>query len=303
MNALTELETSLYLSWLLAKAHQAVGKPSLKWNPRSYDDLLAAGQKLLQYIDQDLFPVHQIYNEDADGVWDALTAIPIRPLGYDMFDDGESFMECAPETMWRLCLTLVYLFEMDSGDVWAYYAYAELRNTWQIEKPAPPWAIADWIETHGDEIETKIEHGLGLVYFLRYVTNSTGHQFLDYTASMMGESGTRLEWNAQTITDLTNQWKPAAVYEKTIDAFLAWSRKERNWELARAVVRQASQAVIAAQDDKNRWNLQQLEMAYNRLEGRTDDVDEREVAVALGDWERVLDIAGDGSEEWEDEEE
>lgn len=297
---LTELESSLYLSWLLAKAHQ-VATPNLKlvWNPCRLDDdvgVVAAAQKMMQYIDQNLFPVWEIINEDADAVWDVLQNIPIAVKGYDIFDDNESFMECSEGSMWRMGLILVYLYEVSHDDIWAYYAYAELRNEWHVEQPIPPWAVADWLEANGNHPEVrKIENSLGLIYFLRYLCNSTGHQFLDYTPQMMGESNTQIPWTEEWIRDLTNQWREAQVIDKAIEAFLAWADEDASHMVqVGKVVGLAGAAVMATQDDKERWRLEKLEVAYAFLGGRSgDEVTRPDIAEVLENWEDLLSDEGD----------
>lgn len=291
---LTELESSLYLSWLLAKAHQ-VATPNLPlaWNPRRQDDedtgLIAAAQKMLHHIDENMFPVHEIYNEDADAVWEVLQNIPIYVKGYDIFDDSESFMECSEGTVWRLCLILVYLYEHSRENVAAYEGYAELRNDWGITHPAPPWAIADWLEANGNHPEVRgIAHSLGLIYFLRYLCNSTGHQFLDYTHQMLGESYTQIPWTAECIKDLTEQWREAKVYDKAIEAFLEWS-SSHDTKIVGKVIGIAGKAVMEAQEDTDRWKLEKLEIAYNYLGRRSgDEVSRADIAKVLENWEDLF---------------
>lgn len=301
---LTTLESSLYLSWLLAKAHRAATPHlPLSWNPRRQDGksgLLEAAQKMLLHINKHMFPVYEIFCEDADSICDALHSVPVSVLGFDLFD-GDSFMEFREDSIWRLCLIPVYLYEYSQDDLWAYRGYAELRTTWKITHPAPPWALADWLEAHIDELDVKIKHSLGLVYFLRYLCNSTGHQFLDYTPQMLHHSDTQLDWTEEVIADLTEQWRVAAPYNKIMDAFTEWANEADHIHLVAQVIAAAGKAVMTGEVD-DRWRLDGLEMAYNRLEGRVD-ADDDEIALAMGDWETVLDLVGDGSEELDDEEE
>lgn len=258
--SLSEIDTSLYLSVLLARAHQvATPQMGLRWNPRQFKAVSAAANKFLSHINETMFPVHEVYFEEADHIMNLLSTIPIHVYGYDFWND--SFIEYRSDSLWRLCLSLAYLYEVDNTGETAFLAYAELVRDWGIELPAPPWPLVGWLEKNVDErLKEGREHWQGLIDFLNYLSQSTGHQYLDMTHEELGHSGTHIEWTEEWVTGLKDQWALAVVVEESIERFQVWFEEHK--ERALEVIRLGLREVMEEQEDGTRWRFKHLERGW-----------------------------------------
>lgn len=284
-----QLLTSLQCSGLLAERALAVTPDlALSWNPRQADSTLAAVNRWLEHVNNNLFwVVAPCFNlPEAE---EYLTYIHLQPEGFNFFYE-ESFGNHYPRTLARLLmafLELEHTIIWDDVDAAALMsdnsAYQEIREQWGFEEIVPLHNIFLWVETHltigrvkpgpnatlvqvfdfANEIkplrDETPELWQGFANLLRWLTNDTGYDILDYPPDEDGDeyiSELALGWSdPDVIANLHNKWLHVKRFIEQRNKFDSWiENKPKNLERVVMVMKTACREVVSSGWENPLWD-------------------------------------------------
>lgn len=283
-----KLLASLQCSSLLAeRALLVTPDMPLSWNPRQADSTLAAVNQWLTHVNNTLFwvsaPCHTLSEAEEN-----LAYIHLQPEGFNFFYE-ESFQNHYPGTLARL---LMAFLELEHVIIWDDVeasvlnsdnnAYQEISEQWGFEEIVPLHQIFLWIETHlgvGQvkpgpnatlvqvfnfaEIEPRRDETWeiwqGFANLLRWLTNDTGYDILDYPADEDGDEYVYelgLEWlDPDVIADLHNNWLHVKRFIDQRETFDSWlENNPNNLKRVVMVMKTACRQVVSSGWENPHWD-------------------------------------------------
>jgi hypothetical protein len=227
----------VWASARLARIQQDVTPDlTLSWKPSDGKSLVKAASKFLENVNATCFPIFEgFFYGDGDPRWviELLdNPVPVSPLGYDPWDGEERYHEHDKDDPYRLFLLLMELFHLqyDEDEMWK--AFHELRDKWELDRPAPPAMLYVALKNVFDKEELPEwmdgdrELWQGMMHLCQYLVASTGCPFLDVSMTEWSYSVGGFDWGETG--QLKELWREGKPIWDSLLSFLAWSREHES---------------------------------------------------------------------------
>jgi hypothetical protein len=271
------LSKTLACSGLLAARQQTVVPDlPLAWNPRDDKSTIRAVGAFLSHVSAHVFPVANCV-VDLDTSIEYLTHIPLMGQGFNYWYEV-TFDEMFPGLHRLLCIFLTLENNLEMDQEAAYIAYIALRDE-GIDEMVPLFKVYGWLEAcisgkrpfPHNLLPEGSEHWQGLANHMRYLSNDTGIELLDFSDDEEEDMFLEMEldWlDADLVERYRTGWVKAQSFRETINQFVSWTNTWENYLRTKEVIAMICHEVKqewGVWGEKSAWGMSAMREAYEEM--------------------------------------